>query len=195
MINTLGQAAAACDAVTTAYRAFDHPMIGAAGQRATRSRERGADEGNPDNELHARGCDLVEAAAAIGRAADATEAVRAIPAVLGCIGAALRELTEASAGLRPRQIRRFAIDSQPGRRAPPRQGQTVCIAATRTSGRPCEMRKARRPRHAHSRATPLNTSETTRSERARRWPREPNRSAASPFVAALSALSRPRMGQ
>ena len=53
----------------------------------------------PDNELYDRGCDLVEAAAAIGRAADSTEAVRAIPAVLGCIEAALRELTEASAAL------------------------------------------------------------------------------------------------
>lgn len=53
----------------------------------------------PDNELYDRGCDLVEAAAAIGRAAGAPEAARAIPAVLGCIEVALRELAEAAAAL------------------------------------------------------------------------------------------------
>jgi hypothetical protein len=37
-----------------------------------------------DNELYDRGCDLVEAAAAIRRLADAPEAARAVPAVLGC---------------------------------------------------------------------------------------------------------------
>jgi hypothetical protein len=53
----------------------------------------------PDNELFDRGCDLVEAATAIRRVADAPEAVRAVPAVLGCIEAALRELLWAAAAL------------------------------------------------------------------------------------------------
>jgi hypothetical protein len=53
----------------------------------------------PDNELYDRGCDLVEAATAIRRVADAPEAARAVPAVLGCIEAALRELFWAAAAL------------------------------------------------------------------------------------------------
>jgi hypothetical protein len=53
----------------------------------------------PDNELFDRGCDLVEAATAIRRVADAPEAVRAVPAALGCIEAALRELLWAAAAL------------------------------------------------------------------------------------------------
>jgi hypothetical protein len=53
----------------------------------------------PDNELYDRGCDLVQAAAAIRRVADAPEATRAVPAVLGCIEAALHELLWASAAL------------------------------------------------------------------------------------------------
>jgi hypothetical protein len=53
----------------------------------------------PDNELYDRGCDLVEAAAAIRRAADSREAGRAVPAVLGCIESALEELSMASAAL------------------------------------------------------------------------------------------------
>src|SRR3712207_4227642 len=52
-----------------------------------------------DNELYDRGCDLVEAASAIRRAADSHEAGRAVPAVLGCIEAALQELVMASAAL------------------------------------------------------------------------------------------------
>jgi hypothetical protein len=51
----------------------------------------------PDNELYDRGCDLVEAAAAIRRVAGAREGVRAVPAVLGCIEAALHELLWAAA--------------------------------------------------------------------------------------------------
>jgi hypothetical protein len=51
------------------------------------------------NEIYDRGCDLVEAATAIRRVADAPEAVRAVPAVLGCIEAALRELLWAVAAL------------------------------------------------------------------------------------------------
>ena len=53
----------------------------------------------PDNELYDRGCDLVEAAAAIRRVADAPEGARAVPAVLGCIEAALHELLWATAAL------------------------------------------------------------------------------------------------
>jgi hypothetical protein len=53
----------------------------------------------PDNELYDRGCDLVEAAMAIRRVADAPEAVRAVPAILGCIEAALHELLWATAAL------------------------------------------------------------------------------------------------
>ena len=46
----------------------------------------------PDNELYDRGCDLVEAAASIRRLAADPRAARAMPAVLGCIEAALHEL-------------------------------------------------------------------------------------------------------
>src|SRR5215212_10196058 len=45
-----------------------------------------------DNELYDRGCDLVEAAIAIRRLADDPAAGRALPALLGCIEAALHEL-------------------------------------------------------------------------------------------------------
>jgi hypothetical protein len=53
----------------------------------------------PDNELYDRGSDLVEAATAIRRVADAPQATRAVPAVLGCIEAAVRELLWAAAAL------------------------------------------------------------------------------------------------
>jgi hypothetical protein len=46
----------------------------------------------PDNELYDRGCDLVEAAASIRRLAADPRAARAVPAVLGCLEAALQEL-------------------------------------------------------------------------------------------------------
>jgi len=52
-----------------------------------------------DNELFDQGCDLVAAASAIRRAAGAPEAARAVPAVLGCIESALRELMWATAAL------------------------------------------------------------------------------------------------
>jgi hypothetical protein len=52
-----------------------------------------------DNELYDRGCDLVEAAAAIRRVSGAADAARAVPAVLGCIESALHELLWASAEL------------------------------------------------------------------------------------------------
>ena len=50
-----------------------------------------------DNELYDRGCDLVEAATAICRLAGDPEAARAVPALLGCIEAALHELGFAAA--------------------------------------------------------------------------------------------------
>ena len=65
-------------------------------QRSIRPGQRGRE---PDNELYDRGSDLVEAAAAIRRAAASREAVRAIPAVLGCVEAALQELLWAVAAL------------------------------------------------------------------------------------------------
>jgi hypothetical protein len=75
----------------------------------------------PDNELYDRGCDLVEAAAAIRRVAGAPEATRAVPAVLGCIEAALRELLWAAAALEETSARTVApsgeTDSRDARRA------------------------------------------------------------------------------
>lgn len=50
-----------------------------------------------DNELYDRGCDLVEAATAIRRLAGDPSAERAVPALLGCIEAALHELGCAAA--------------------------------------------------------------------------------------------------
>jgi hypothetical protein len=52
-----------------------------------------------DNELYDRGCDLVLAATAIRAAAVPPEAAPAAPALLGCIEAAMRELSVASAAL------------------------------------------------------------------------------------------------
>jgi hypothetical protein len=52
-----------------------------------------------DNELYDRGCDLVEAAIAIRRLVDDPGAGRALPAVLGCIEAALHELGCAAASM------------------------------------------------------------------------------------------------
>jgi hypothetical protein len=62
----------------------------------------------PDNELYDRGCDLVEAAAAIRQVAGAPQATRAVPAVLGCIEAALRELLWAAAALEETSARTVA---------------------------------------------------------------------------------------
>src|SRR3954452_77446 len=52
-----------------------------------------------DIELYDRGCDLVEAATAIRRAGDDPDASAAVPALLGCLEAALRELGDAAAAL------------------------------------------------------------------------------------------------
>ena len=51
----------------------------------------------PDNELFDHGCDLVQAAVAIRRAAASREASRAVPAALGCLESALEELLWATA--------------------------------------------------------------------------------------------------
>jgi hypothetical protein len=52
-----------------------------------------------ENQLYDFGCDLVEAAAGISRCAADPDAARAVPALLGCIEAALDELGAASAAL------------------------------------------------------------------------------------------------
>jgi hypothetical protein len=62
----------------------------------------------PDNELYDRGCDLVEAAAAIRRVSGAADAARAVPAVLGCIESALHELLWATAALEETSARSVA---------------------------------------------------------------------------------------
>ena len=61
---------------------------------------------NADNELYDFGCDLVEAAAEIRRAAASPDADPAVPALLGCIEAALYELSCASAALQQNEAKR-----------------------------------------------------------------------------------------
>ena len=51
------------------------------------------------NELYDHGADLVEAAAALRERAGIPAAARAAPAVVGCVEAALRDLTAATAAL------------------------------------------------------------------------------------------------
>jgi hypothetical protein len=51
------------------------------------------------NELYDRGCDLVEAATAMRRAADEGDVARAAPAVLGCFETALEEMVATSGAL------------------------------------------------------------------------------------------------
>ena len=52
-----------------------------------------------DNELYDHACELVEAATAIRNSADRLEAVRALPAVLGCMQEAIRELSVANVAM------------------------------------------------------------------------------------------------
>src|SRR3954462_1558030 len=52
-----------------------------------------------ENELYDLGCDLVEAAAGVSRRAADPQAARAVPGVLGCVEAALKELSDACAAL------------------------------------------------------------------------------------------------
>jgi hypothetical protein len=54
---------------------------------------------DPVNELYDRGCDLVDAAAAIRRATASPAAAGAAPALLGCIEHALAELEDAALAL------------------------------------------------------------------------------------------------
>jgi hypothetical protein len=56
-----------------------------------------------ENRLYELGCELVEAAAGIARGAADPAAARAVPALLGCIEAALQELSAAALALRPDQ--------------------------------------------------------------------------------------------
>jgi hypothetical protein len=51
------------------------------------------------NELYDRGCDLVEAATAMRRAAGAADAARAAPAILACFETALVEMVATTAAL------------------------------------------------------------------------------------------------
>jgi hypothetical protein len=69
---------------------------------------------SPDNELYDRGCDLVEAATAIRHVASAPEATRAVPAVLGCVEVAMRELLWAVAALEATSAR--TVERGAGRR-------------------------------------------------------------------------------
>jgi hypothetical protein len=66
----------------------------------------------PDNELYDRGCDLVEAAAAIRQLAGQPRAARAVPAVIGCLEAALAELSGASVEM-AETTERAAVTSTP----------------------------------------------------------------------------------
>jgi hypothetical protein len=52
-----------------------------------------------DNELYDHGCDLVGTAEAIHRIAGDPQAVRAVPAFLGCLETALHELSRAAAAI------------------------------------------------------------------------------------------------
>ena len=68
----------------------------------------------PDNELYDRGCDLVEAAAAIRRLASDPRAARAVPAVLGCLEAALHELRGACPAMEQTTERATRERERPG---------------------------------------------------------------------------------
>jgi hypothetical protein len=59
-----------------------------------------------DNELYDFGCNLLDAAAEICRAAANPEAAPAVPALLGCVEAALYELSCASAALQQANAQR-----------------------------------------------------------------------------------------
>jgi hypothetical protein len=78
-------------------------------------RDSGPPPRDADNVLYDRGCDLVEAAAAIRGAAASPQAVRAVPAVLGCIESALGELLWAAALLEATTIQMPGDQEIPGR--------------------------------------------------------------------------------
>jgi hypothetical protein len=77
------------------------------------SRAHSASRRDADNELYDRACDLVEAAAGIRRCAADQAASPAIPAVLGCIEAALHELTGACEVLQQTNAEGPATSSRP----------------------------------------------------------------------------------
>ena len=85
-------------------------MAGANGRRQSRGMPLPAAQStsrrDADNELYDFGCDLVEAAAEICRAAASPDADAAVPALLGCIEAALYELSCASAALQQNEAKR-----------------------------------------------------------------------------------------
>jgi hypothetical protein len=70
-----------------------------------------------DSELYDFGCDLVQAAVAICRGVSNPEAAPAVPAVLGCIEAALQELSHASAALQQANAESRQMAGDPRRRA------------------------------------------------------------------------------
>jgi hypothetical protein len=135
MMNTVSYAPQRCDAVATAYRRLGRPIRSldagsirptcklhrmASGSRTQQADGMRAETRAADNELFDRGCDLVEAAAAIRAAAGASEAVRAVPALLGCLEAALHELTAATAALE-KTTERSVVEPTRGDIAPMRE--------------------------------------------------------------------------
>lgn len=68
--------------------------VGAMGTRTATSRQRDA-----VNDIYNQCCDLVEAAAALRRAAGHPDVTRSAPAILACIEVALRDLTETTTAL------------------------------------------------------------------------------------------------
>ena len=80
----------------------------------------------PDNELYDRGCDLVEAAASIRQLAADPRATRALPAVLGCLEAALHELRDACAAMEQ------TADRATRERERPKSSDRLQAAADRT---------------------------------------------------------------
>ena len=70
-----------------------------------------------DNELYDFGCDLVDAAAGIARFSADPEATRAVPALLGCIEAALEALDSACGGLQLADAQRPERPSNPREQA------------------------------------------------------------------------------
>ena len=94
-----------------------------------------------DNEIYDHGCNLVEAAAEIRRAAASPDAAPAVPALLGCIEAALYELSHASAALQHASEAKAETVANGRRRAVEhrlRRGYTnlsVALADARTAAR------------------------------------------------------------
>ena len=72
---------------------------------------------SPDNALYDHACDLVQAADAIRRGATDALATPAIPAVLGCIEAALHELSGVCDAIEQTNGQVSAVTIDPGRQA------------------------------------------------------------------------------